>query len=208
MTRRADPTRRRISDDREQSSPAVVNPSGITDQESVGRQRRRGWRVSDLTRGRDGRMRALPDLHGLLSLQPPPVNLRDGDPAVNSMVDDSMGHPSLQNDQYALETNRWRAKRRKLDSDDRREGLRGFSYGQYGQVVPGILRMEIVSCDGGTYSEPNGESSWPDNVLLNDSSVYCTKRDRCNLVLKHRGETPFCLKKIVIKAPKSGFDAP
>ncbi|OXV06945.1 hypothetical protein Egran_05287 [Elaphomyces granulatus] len=211
--RRADSTRRRLSsDDRDQNSTAVVNP-GIMDQESVGRQRRRAWRVSDLTRGRDGRMRTLPDLHGLLSLQPPPVSLRDRDPAISSMADDSMGHirplsPSLQNDHYVVETNRWRAKRRKLDSDDRREGLRGFSYGQYGQVVPGILKMEIVSCDGGTYSEPNGESSWPDNVLLNDSSVYCTKRDRCNLVLKHRGETPFCLKKIVIKAPKSGFDAP
>ncbi|PGH28965.1 hypothetical protein GX50_08294 [[Emmonsia] crescens] len=103
--------------------------------------------------------------------------------------------------------NRWRPKRRKLDSDDKREGIRGFSYGHYGQVVPGALEMEIVSCDGGTY-EANGENSYPENVLLNDSSVYCTKSDRCNLILRHQGETPFCLKKIVIKAPKSGFDAP
>ncbi|OJD14891.1 hypothetical protein AJ78_04807 [Emergomyces pasteurianus Ep9510] len=103
--------------------------------------------------------------------------------------------------------NRWRPKRRKLDSDDKREGIRGFSYGHYGQVVPGALDMEIVSCDGGTY-EADGENSYPENVLLNDSSVYCTKSDRCNLILRHQGETPFCLKKIVIKAPKSGFDAP
>lgn len=67
--------------------------------------------------------------------------------------------------------------------------------------------MDIASCDGGTY-EPASDSSWPRNVLQNDSSVYCTKSDQCNLVLSHREETPFCLKKIVIKAPKSGYDAP
>ncbi|KAK2751579.1 hypothetical protein FQN55_000300 [Onygenales sp. PD_40] len=102
---------------------------------------------------------------------------------------------------------RRRPKRRKLDTDDKREGPRGFSYGHYGQVVPGALDMEIVSCDGGTY-ESQGANSFPENVLINDSSVYCTKSDRCNLILRHQGETPFCLKKIVIKAPKSGFDAP
>ncbi|KAL2814641.1 hypothetical protein BJX63DRAFT_420746 [Aspergillus granulosus] len=102
---------------------------------------------------------------------------------------------------------RWRVKRRKLDSDDNREGLQSLRYGQYGQVVPGTLKMELAGCDGGTY-EPEGDSSWPENILRNDSSVYCTKSDRCNLILKHRGETPFCLKKLVIKAPKSGYDAP
>jgi hypothetical protein len=102
---------------------------------------------------------------------------------------------------------RWRAKRRKLDSDDHREGLNGFSYGHYGQVVPGLLKMEIASCDGGSYYDDNGESSWPGNVLLDDSSVYCTKKGNCNLILKHRGGTPFCLKRIVIRAPKKGFDA-
>jgi hypothetical protein len=102
---------------------------------------------------------------------------------------------------------RWRSKRRKLDSDDNREGLSGFSYGHYGQVVPGPLKMEISSCDGGNYYD-EGESSWPGNVLLDDSSVYCTKKSRCNMVLSHRGETPFCLKQIIIRAPKKGFDAP
>ncbi|KAL4788019.1 hypothetical protein BJX76DRAFT_227477 [Aspergillus varians] len=102
---------------------------------------------------------------------------------------------------------RLRVKRRKLNSDDNREGLQTLRYGQYGQVVPGTLKMELASCDGGTY-EPVCETSGPENILWNDSSVYCTKSDRCNLILKHRGEAPFCLKKLVIKAPKSGYDAP
>ena len=100
-----------------------------------------------------------------------------------------------------------RTKRRKLESDDARENVRGFSYGEYGQVVPGVLRMELASCDGGIF-EPDGESSFPDNVLRNDASVYCTKSDRCNLILKHMGGAPFCLNRIVIKAPKSGYDSP
>lgn len=115
--------------------------------------------------------------------------------------DTSMSQPGTGRD------GRGRLKRRKLDSDDLREGMRGFNYGQYGQVVPGALKMEIASCDGGTY-DPDGDSSFPENILRNDQSVYCTKSDRCNLVLRHRGEAPFCLKKIVIKAPRTGFDAP
>ncbi|KAL4890450.1 hypothetical protein BDV59DRAFT_184541 [Aspergillus ambiguus] len=102
---------------------------------------------------------------------------------------------------------RSRVKRRKLESDDHREGLQSCRYGHQGQVVPGALKMEVASCDGGTF-EPGGESSWPENVLRNDSSVYCTKSDRCNLILRHCGEMPFCLKRIVIKAPKIGYDAP
>jgi hypothetical protein len=114
--------------------------------------------------------------------------------------------PALQHDSDE-DVERPRAKRIKLDADDRSEGIRGFRYGHYGQVVPGALGMEIISCDGGSY-EPQGESSCPGNILLNDDSVYCTKRDRCNIILRHQGATPFCLKKLVIRAPKSGFDSP
>lgn len=113
----------------------------------------------------------------------------------------------LRQQSSSTQTDGRRRKRRKLDSDDKREGIRGFSYGHFGQVVPGTLGMEIASCDGGRY-EVTGESSWPENVLTNDSSVYCTKSDRCNLILRHRGETPFCLNKLVIRAPKTGYDAP
>ncbi|KAJ5756982.1 uncharacterized protein N7511_007164 [Penicillium nucicola] len=98
-----------------------------------------------------------------------------------------------------------RMKRRKLDADDNREEYQGFNYGRYGQVYPGMLQMEIASCDGGNY-DPDG--SRPDNVLENNQDVYSTKENRCNLILRHRGEAPFCLKKIVIKAPQCGFDAP
>ncbi|GKZ66321.1 hypothetical protein AnigIFM50267_011487 [Aspergillus niger] len=113
--------------------------------------------------------------------------------------------PQQVEDEHQLD--RARTKRRKLETDDNREGLQGFRYGQYGQVVPGALRMELTSCDGGTY-DPHGESSFPENILRNDASVYCTKSDRCNLVLKHHGESPFCLKKIVIKAPRLGYNSP
>lgn len=105
------------------------------------------------------------------------------------------------------DADRPRAKRIKLDSDDKRKGLRGMRYGHYGQVVPGPLEMEIVSCDGGSY-EPNGKNSWPGNILVNDNSVYCTKGDRCNIILRHPGEIPFTLRKLTIKGPRSGFDSP
>lgn len=104
-----------------------------------------------------------------------------------------------------VEENR-RFKRRKLDSDKATTSFKGFRYGKYGQVEPGQLNMEIVSCDGGLYSD---EYSYPpENILKNDSSVYCTKGNRCNIVLRHQGASVFSLKELVIKAPESKFSCP
>lgn len=119
----------------------------------------------------------------------------------------SSGSPSLMPPGSSGRDGQGRLKRRKLDADDNREESQGFNYGRYGQVYPGMLQMEIASCDGGNY-DPDGGCSRPENVLENNQSVYSTKENRCNLILRHRGEAPFCLKKIVIKAPQCGFDAP
>ncbi|KAF7553093.1 hypothetical protein G7046_g7198 [Stylonectria norvegica] len=94
-----------------------------------------------------------------------------------------------------------RHKRRKLDSDRLVPSFKGFRYGKYGQVEPGQLQMEIVSCDGGMFS--NESSYAAENILKNDSSVYCTKGNRCNIVLRHQGATVFTLQELVIKAPAS-----
>jgi hypothetical protein len=99
-----------------------------------------------------------------------------------------------------------RIKRRKLDSDRVASNFKGFSYGKYGQVEPGPLTMEIVSCDGGLYADEH--SYPPENILKNDTSVYCTKSNRCNIVLKHQGGTVFSLEELVIKAPGSKFSCP
>ncbi|MCJ1354346.1 MAG: hypothetical protein MMC33_004334 [Icmadophila ericetorum] len=114
--------------------------------------------------------------------------------------------PSLD---QVTDAGRRRTKRRKLDLDDNK-GILDFSYGYHGQVVPGSLKMEIVSCDGGLHEESYGQGRQylPENILRNDKSVYCTKHGKCNIILRHQGETPFTLKKLVIKAPASGFTAP
>lgn len=121
--------------------------------------------------------------------------------------------PDIAAQEYSgeAEVNRRRAKRRRLDSEPVDGGFKGFSYGHRGQVVTGPLKMEIVSCDGGHYPGHAGQHVrhyWPENVLRNDKSVYCTEGNRCNIILRHQGETTFCLKKLVIKAPERGFDAP
>lgn len=92
-----------------------------------------------------------------------------------------------------------RNKRRKLDSDKAGPSSRGFRYGKYGQVEPGQLRMEMVSCDGGMFSNESLYAA--ENILKDDSSVYCTKGNRCNIVLRHQGSTLFTLEELVIKAP-------
>ncbi|RWA12897.1 hypothetical protein EKO27_g2199 [Xylaria grammica] len=100
-----------------------------------------------------------------------------------------------------------RVKRRKLDSDRLSSNFRGFQYGKYGQVQPGQLTMELVSCDGGIYSDDTTKYA-AENILKNDHTVYCTEGPRCNIVLRHQGATVFTLKELVIKAPRSNFTSP
>ncbi|ETI23254.1 hypothetical protein G647_05053 [Cladophialophora carrionii CBS 160.54] len=117
--------------------------------------------------------------------------------------------PSWQEQSISDRGDRPRAKRRKLDDGTYEEEPRTFSYGDKGQVVSGELKLDIISCDGGEYSDPHTPiNSYPQNVLQDDTTVYCTKSNRCNLLLKHIGGMPFTLTKIVVKAPRSGYDAP
>ncbi|KAJ1335540.1 hypothetical protein MN608_02278 [Microdochium nivale] len=100
-----------------------------------------------------------------------------------------------------------RAKRRKLDSDRISSSFAGFRYGRYGQVEPGALTMEIVSCDGGVLPDDSRRYA-VENILKNDPTVYCTEGSRCNIVLRHQGATVFTLQELVIKAPRSNYTAP
>jgi hypothetical protein len=102
-------------------------------------------------------------------------------------------------------------KRRKLEhTATSKSEYNSFKYGRKGQVVPGRLKMEIVDCDGGEYSDKDHPAGLHNvrNVLKNDSSVYCSQSSRCNLLLKHIGDAPFALEKIIIRAPDRGFTAP
>ncbi|KAI9714754.1 MAG: hypothetical protein M1820_000043 [Bogoriella megaspora] len=103
-----------------------------------------------------------------------------------------------------------RTKRRKIESSAAAAtGFTNHKYGWEGQVDAGRLHMEIVSCDGGYYAEDTDSTMYrPENVLKRDKSVYCTKRSKCDMILRHEGETPFSVEKIVIKAPDRGFTAP
>jgi hypothetical protein len=94
-----------------------------------------------------------------------------------------------------------RNKRRRLDSERRVAHHKPVRYGNYGQVQAGRLLMEIITCDGGMFS--NESSYAAENILKNDSSVYCTKGNRCNIVLGHWGDTPFTLEELVIQGPTS-----
>lgn len=149
------------------------------------------------------------------SMQQAVERLNEASSNLSSLLDQPVpriGSPEFPAREYSgeAEVNR-RRKRRKLESDTPSVGhMNGFSYGYRGQVVPGRLKMDLVSCDGGIHADAarNGKEYHPENILYNDKSVYCTNESKCNIVLRHMGETSFCLKKIVIKAPERGFTAP
>ncbi|KAF2430466.1 hypothetical protein EJ08DRAFT_244701 [Tothia fuscella] len=106
-----------------------------------------------------------------------------------------------------LAAHRRLSKRRKLEHDTNL-GFPACKYGYEGQVVPGLLKMEIVGCDGGEYLHTSSISYKAENLLRDDKSVYCTRSPRCNLMLRHQGESLFHLDSIVIKTPELDYTAP
>ncbi|KAF5138637.1 hypothetical protein E5D57_002423 [Metarhizium anisopliae] len=134
----------------------------------------------------NSQLRTLLDMTNRIDLMPPFLRSTQSPPTIrpHDFPDDNV-----------------RSKRRKIDSNRLVPSLKGFRYGKYGQVEPGQLQMEIVSCDGGMFS--NESSYAAENILKDDSSVYCTKGNRCNIVLRHQGATVFTLEELVIKAPAS-----
>lgn len=102
---------------------------------------------------------------------------------------------------------RQRTKRRRVDLSDMLDWS-PCSYGYYGQVAAGPLKMEMLSCDGGQLRGDRGSLYRPENILRNDKSVYCTEDQQCNILLCHPGEALFSLQKLVIKGPDKGFTAP
>lgn len=142
---------------------------------------------------------------------------RNQDRSVQSLPPSSIYNPSARPtsplpdppDPYATRDYRSRTKRRKLDDGSYEDESKAITYGHKGQVVPGQLQLEIASCDGGEYQDPDiPTNSWPQNVLQDNALVYCTKSSRCNMLLRHVGGMPFTLTKLVIKAPGAGYDSP
>lgn len=127
-------------------------------------------------------------------LERPPLHVMDPDP---------------QEREYSAEAevNRRRAKRRKVEMEPQfSPHYKGINYGYRGQVVSGPLKMEIVSCSSGVH--PAGSHNGPENVLVNNKDVYCTDSSECNIILRHQFETPFTVKKLIIKGPARGFTSP
>ncbi|KAI4189939.1 MAG: hypothetical protein L6R41_001124 [Letrouitia leprolyta] len=132
------------------------------------------------------------------------ISVAVGQPS--SRVSSGIAAPERAGGRVVSEVDRQSAKRRKLNNGLLTKDF-GPNYGYRGQVVPGLLRMEIVFCDGGLH-EYGKDKYRPENVLHNDLSVYCTRSSKCDLVLRHEGGAPFCLQKLVVKAPETGFTAP
>lgn len=211
-------------EDRQEGSPLFVLPTPHTEPTPLQRVASRVSGIQTARRGRPrlamnersvDRNRAFGETNasnGLADLQHAGRQLEQASSTLRALLDDpvpNLSSPTLEplhDYPNEAEHNR-RVKRRKMDNEKADSGFKGFSYGRYGQVEPGKLKMEIVSCDGGIFSDHGGNYA-AENVLKNDSTVYCTKSNRCNLVLRHQGATAFSLKELIIKAPHSGYTAP
>lgn len=71
------------------------------------------------------------------------------------------------------------------------------------------IRVEMLSCDGGSLDFDDSGRYHAENLLQDNSSVYCTaKLENVNILLRGAGSRPFTLSKIVIKAPQRSFTSP
>ncbi|KAF2404612.1 hypothetical protein EJ06DRAFT_553463 [Trichodelitschia bisporula] len=80
-----------------------------------------------------------------------------------------------------------------------------ISYGHFGQVEPGQLKLEIVKCEGVDYHNDTRLVHRVENVLRDDKTIYCAKSSRCNLMFRHQAEALFTLESLVIKAAQSCY---
>lgn len=108
------------------------------------------------------------------------------------------------------DSTRRRVKRRRLDTEAPTPPKQPIRYGHYGQVEPGRLKLEIISCDGGEHRDPRSPTTYlgSQNILRHDKSVYCSDRPTSGIVLRHADDTPFCLEKLHVVGPEHGFTAP
>ena len=135
-----------------------------------------------------------------LSEHPPPI----------ANFEDWINMTTRQTSPGAPDVTQRRTKRRKMDHGlNSATEYKSHKYGYKGQMVPGRLCMEVLSCDGGQIKRDNPMKIYQvENVLKNDKSVYCSESSKCNLLLRHIGDTPFALEKVVIRAPDRGFTSP
>jgi len=97
-----------------------------------------------------------------------------------------------------------------LDHDGFPNPRKSIKYGHFGQVEPGSLQLELVSCDGGEHVDPQSPGMYlgARNLLRHDMSVYCSERRSSVVIIRHADDTPFCLEKLHIVGPSFGFTAP
>lgn len=74
---------------------------------------------------------------------------------------------------------------------------------------PQPIRVEMLSCDGGSLDFDDSGRYNAENLLSDNVSVYCTaKVENVNILLRGAGSRPFTLSKMEIKAPQRSFTSP
>lgn len=100
-------------------------------------------------------------------------------------------------------------KRRKLD-DGTAESVRVLlAYGVEGTLLPGNLHMVVLDIEGNSDAQsPVDQIAKTRLFSPENKDPYRTKRNNCDILMKHTGGHPFALSKLIIKLPKRDYDAP
>lgn len=181
---------------------------GSTSPSSIARSRRRLNRPLDRIQRQTDRMHRLASRSE--SQDQTTANLSRLSPLQSSRTRQATDEQDSDMDLHQPREGRTSRKRRKLD-DGTAEPVRILpQYGLEGTLLPGNLNMDVIDVDDGSPEahSPNDQIVKCKLPLHDNLDPYRTKRNSCDVLMKHAGGHPFALSKLIVKLPGREFDAP
>lgn len=181
---------------------------GSTSPSSIARSRRRLNRTMPTLQRQTDRIRRLASRSEAQDSSP--ANLPQTSPVQSSRTRQASDDQDGDMDLHQPNGGKYSRKRRKLD-DGTPEQVRVFpEYGVEGTLLPGNLNMLVLDLGDGTseaYS-PTDQIAKVRLPLHDNKDPYRTKRNNCDILMKHSGGHPFALSKLIIRLPTREYDAP
>lgn len=187
----------------------LLERHGSTSPSSIARSRRRLNRPLD----RIQRQTQTDRMHRLASRsdlqEQPSANLPQLSPVQISRTRQASDEQDSDMDLHQSRDGKSSRKRRKLD-DGTAEQVRLFpEYGVEGTLLPGNLKMIVLDVEGDSDAQcPTDQMAKVKLPSHDNKDPYRTKRNNCDILMKHYGGYPFALSKLIVKLPRRDYDAP
>lgn len=181
---------------------------GSTSPSSIARSRRRLNRPLDRIQRQTDRMHRLANRSEVQDHSP--AALPQLSPVQTSRTRQTTDDQDSDMDQHHSRDGKTGRKRRKLEDGTAEQVCVFPEYGIEGTLLPGNLNMIVLDVEN---NSPEAHSP-TDSIakiklpMHDNKDPYRTKRNNCDILMKHSGGHPFALSKVIVKLPRRDYDAP